>query len=587
MEYPSSIINNHDVSEIVISSTGNHVYDLDVETRRCVQTSCPAEPNAPQASYKWPTIWVTSSSVMGYVDIERVRFGNEISTTGSDELDAQPQRNIGIGGTPVTSMVRAGNVVTISSSPVPHGLSTGSTIQLLEPTDSSFTLGTWTAVTVLDQYTYTFAQAAANATAPVVGGMAAVAVTNTSGWNFNISKNYFMGTESTMGPTQADSGITLFNPIYGSQFIANRWGTGNYNTAKVNDEYFPGQGSSESFGNVWLSNTQFSTFTAPDFANGGKGWAAVGTLPFITINNGANGNGVTDNTYQCGLTGDYDCYLMTVKNYTGITQFRFYRSQAGSFNLEDYTPTTPVSRFSFAPGGASFLRPGAAGQCVDFQNAGGTSTLFQSCDTQAVANVPLQESKTTVHDSGDVARGVRDQIAPTAHSVGIILGRAAVTSDEMARASVAQKQYWGKISEQTADAIGDTQDTVKKMGEVADAAKAQIAPIATRFQTTLDDTNTLLSTTNEQVAKAGPLMVSATSFVGHADKALTNPELAASMVNFQRISGAWAGMSEDAQKKLHATLYPAKPSGFGMVMEGVRMAGPVGEVLYYFSNIRR
>jgi len=199
----------------------------------------------------------------------------------------------------------------------------------------------------------------------------------------------------------------------------------------------------------------------------------------------------------------------------------------------------------------------------------------------------LQESKATVHDSGDVARGVRDQIAPTAHSVGLILRNAAVVTDETAKASVAQKQYWGKISEQTSDAIGDTQDTVKKVGELADATKAQIAPIGTRFQTTLDDTNTLLSTTNEQVAKAGPLMVSATQFTDDADKALTNPEAAACLVNFRRISGAWAGISEDAQKKLHGVLNQAKPSGFGMVMEGVRMAGPVGEVLYYFSNIRR
>ncbi len=224
-------------------------------------------------------------------------------------------------------------------------------------------------------------------------------------------------------------------------------------------------------------------------------------------------------------------------------------------------------------------------------------TLFYSCGAllfvAAIYYVlsPLRsatlESKATIRDSGDVARGVREQIAPTAKSVGIILKGATVASDEMAKSSIEQKKYWKQISVHTNDAIGDAQDAIKEWGALGFATRAQIMPIGTRLQTTLERTSALLLTTNNQVEKVGPLVASATRFTDDADQALTNPELAASLVNFRRISGAWAGMSEDAQKKLHATFYPVKPSRFGMVMDGIRLAGPVGEILYNFSNIRR
>jgi hypothetical protein len=164
----------------------------------------------------------------------------------------------------------------------------------------------------------------------------------------------------------------------------------------------------------------------------------------------------------------------------------------------------------------------------------------------------VQESQKTIHAAGEVVHGVQEQIAPTAHSVGIILKGAAVTSDEVARASVAQKQYWSTVSEHTIDAIGDAQDAIKKWGSVGSATQEQIAPTFTRFQTTLDRTNALLATTEDQVQKTGPLLLSATSFVDHADGLIADPATRGSLINLQRFSGAAAGLTEDTQKPLEA-----------------------------------
>jgi hypothetical protein len=195
------------------------------------------------------------------------------------------------------------------------------------------------------------------------------------------------------------------------------------------------------------------------------------------------------------------------------------------------------------------------------------------------------ETQSTMGAVGTVTRTVQPQIAPAAHTVGIILERSAVVTDEAAKASVAQKSYWTQLSQHTVDMIGDTQDAVKSYGALAETARGQLPETLQRANAALGSLNTTLLTVNTQVGGIGPFFSSATQFTNDADASLKNPELIASLANFRRISGAWAGMSEDAQKKFHSIIDPAKPSHFGMIMDGVRVAGPVGELVYDLTNI--
>jgi hypothetical protein len=87
------------------------------------------------------------------------------------------------------------------------------------------------------------------------------------------------------------------------------------------------------------------------------------------------------------------------------------------------------------------------------------------------------ETRTTMHDSGDVVREVKPQIAPAGQTVGLILRNAAVITDETAKASTAQKEYWKTLSTQTSDLIGDTQGTVKSWGGLAEDTRAEFATL--------------------------------------------------------------------------------------------------------------
>jgi hypothetical protein len=378
------IVNNVGVSEYVVSSTGNRWFgDNDVEVRQDL-------PN----TYKWPTIWITSSGSMGQVYISDFRFGDEFTAASGGTPDAgPPQRNIGLGGVPCVTLSRTSNVATCGTSPIPHGLTTGNAIKLLEPTDASFAPSDWTTTaTVVDAYTFTYPNTGADATAASTGGMAAVAIRNTSATDVQINHARFKGTNgnSNIGTaTMADSAFTLFNPCNACQFTENVVNK-QYNTAIMNDEYYPAQGSASSSGNVNFGNTKSATVTTPAFVNGGLGWTAIGTIPNLTVNNGADGNGVGDNTYQCGVTGNYDCYLMTVKDYTSVLQWRLYRTASGSLNVQDYSVSPSRTRLTFVPGSETDIRPGAAGTCTRMQTYDGTATPFQACDGNITTTVPLR-----------------------------------------------------------------------------------------------------------------------------------------------------------------------------------------------------
>jgi hypothetical protein len=195
------------------------------------------------------------------------------------------------------------------------------------------------------------------------------------------------------------------------------------------------------------------------------------------------------------------------------------------------------------------------------------------------------ETLSTLHDGADLVHLIKPQIAPAAHTVGIILQRSAVVTDEAAKASVAQRQYWNSISENTSELLTEARVTARKYGDVADTVNAQLPVVFTGLNDASDAAKTSLLTSNTEMIKLGIFFDEATGLVRDARAGLDNPELAESRKSLARILLAWAAGSEDVQKKLHNTLYPAHQSRFGMVMTGVRVAGPVGELVYNLSNI--
>jgi hypothetical protein len=96
---------------------------------------------------------------------------------------------------------------------------------------------------------------------------------------------------------------------------------------------------------------------------------------------------------------------------------------------------------------------------------------------------------------------VQPLIKPTSQNVNAILLQTGIASGAVAQAAIEQRTYWQKASANTVDLIGDAQDAVKSWGALGATAKAQIEPTFSRFQTTLDRTNTLLATSKDQVVK--------------------------------------------------------------------------------------
>lgn len=180
-----------------------------------------------------------------------------------------------------------------------------------------------------------------------------------------------------------------------------------------------------------------------------------------------------------------------------------------------------------------------------------------------------QEIQPTVKAYGDMARTVQLLIKPTAQNVNAILLQAGIASGEMAQASIEQRKYWQAVSEHTIDAIGDAQDAIKTWGSVGSTAQAQIDPTFTRFQT-------LLSSSNDQMVKFGPLLSSSTSLVGHVDGLVGDPAMHDSIVNLRGFTGNVNLFMSDVQHVTHRFAYRPKQSIgrrlFGLVPLAERMA---------------
>lgn len=195
----------------------------------------------------------------------------------------------------------------------------------------------------------------------------------------------------------------------------------------------------------------------------------------------------------------------------------------------------------------------------------------------------IQEAGRTVHDGGEVARDLHEQTKPgsaTVKIVGTILTRAAVITDETAKASTAQQTYFKALKTGSDGLISDARTSVQQLGTAAGkigGAAEQIGGVGSVVQTRLPNTFRLVNgvlgdagdallTANGQMGKIGPLFESGTRLIGDVDEALKNPELADARRNFARISAAWAGTSEDLQGSVHRVTHPGR---FGRVLGAV------------------
>ena len=193
----------------------------------------------------------------------------------------------------------------------------------------------------------------------------------------------------------------------------------------------------------------------------------------------------------------------------------------------------------------------------------------------------IQESQKTLHDSGELVRTVKPLVVPTSQNVNAILVQAGIATGQMAQASIEQRTYWQQLSMHSIDAIGDAQDAIKDWGSLGRSFEAQIAPTFSRFHSTLDSTNMLLGTANDQVVKVGPFLMAATGFVGHADALVADSNLRGSLVNLNRFSGSAALFMGDTQRKFHGWYFPARQNWFKQGLLYVPVAERIAEFGFY------
>lgn len=180
----------------------------------------------------------------------------------------------------------------------------------------------------------------------------------------------------------------------------------------------------------------------------------------------------------------------------------------------------------------------------------------------------------------EAARAAKDTLVHADKAVGEA-ARAAEKSVTASRdTDEAMKNVNGLVLKlgKTADAATGA---VNNLGSVASSAQAQIEPTFTRFQTTLDRTNSLLSTTSDQVVKVGPFLTSATTFMGSANGLVSDPALHGSLVNIQGFMLNMQGISGDVGHVTHRFAYPPKQNVLQRVWALTPLAKDVAEMGYY------
>jgi hypothetical protein len=133
--------------------------------------------------------------------------------------------------------------------------------------------------------------------------------------------------------------------------------------------------------------------------------------------------------------------------------------------------------------------------------------------------------------------------------------------------------------------------TIDDLGALTRNADASITAMRTESEPLFRSANTLLTTADAQLTHVAPLLDSWTVAGQDVHTRLADPNLAASIANFRRVSGAWAGISEDSERKWHSWLYPPPPkTKLGHVWRGintgVRLALPGAQLGYYVNGVR-
>jgi len=162
-----------------------------------------------------------------------------------------------------------------------------------------------------------------------------------------------------------------------------------------------------------------------------------------------------------------------------------------------------------------------------------------------------RELQFSVRDGDAAIRDVQRRLDDTSQNLNAALIQAGLATDEARRASVEQRQYWSRISQETIALIGDADRTINGLNETqagvgrdlhgtsqaAEAALQEVAPLLRELQKTTARANVLAGDPN--------IERSIQSFANSAE-------------NLDRTMVSVAGVAHDVQTRIHDMTKPKK-----------------------------
>lgn len=185
------------------------------------------------------------------------------------------------------------------------------------------------------------------------------------------------------------------------------------------------------------------------------------------------------------------------------------------------------------------------------QTAKDADKLVKDADTTVVAT--RSQLSDTINNINAVVIESKRRIVDTSQNLNAILIQAGLASDEVRKAAMEQRQYWDQSGAETVKLLGNANQAVDSLHEAAQA----IPP-------TLKDSQLAL----EQASLT----------MNDASKILTDPNLAATLLNIQITTGHIAAISDLAETRFRQMMKPANV--FKTLMErALGIAGSVAEIV--------
>ncbi len=162
-----------------------------------------------------------------------------------------------------------------------------------------------------------------------------------------------------------------------------------------------------------------------------------------------------------------------------------------------------------------------------------------------------RELQVSIQDGDAAIKDVQRRLDDTSQNLNAALIQAGLATDEARRASVEQRQYWSRISQETIALIGDADRTVNGLNETQAGVGRDFHGTSQEAEAALKEVAPLLRELQGTAARAN-------SLVGDPNIGRSIQSFASSAENLDRTMVSVAGVAHDVQARVHDLTKPRK-----------------------------